>query len=88
MAGEIEGIEYELTEFLIMTTQDELNAASIIQAKIDSDKRFMNMFDDSPSSVNNEHVAGDEMNAMLPISSMYYQARISKRRAWTCDNSR
>ena len=62
-----EGIEYELTEFLLMATQDELNAANAIQDEIDANKRFMNLFsNDEPVS---EDVAGDTIDAVLSASS-------------------
>lgn len=44
-----EGIEYELMDFLLMSTQDELNAANALQSELDANARFMNLFaDDSP----------------------------------------
>ncbi|KAL3781278.1 hypothetical protein ACHAWO_001615 [Cyclotella atomus] len=67
------GIEYELTEFLLMATQDELNAANAIQAQLDNQKRFMTMFDDSRASspdVNtDEDVAEDIIDVALSASS-------------------
>ena len=66
-ASPTEGIEYELTEFLLMATQDELNAANAIQVEMDANKRFMNLFsNDEPVS---EDVTGDTIDAVLSASS-------------------
>lgn len=74
---EADGVEYELTEFLLMATQDELNAANAIQAELNEHKRFMNMFDDARSASpdiaddddEDEDVAGDAIDAALSASS-------------------
>jgi hypothetical protein len=67
------GVEYELTEFLLMATQDELNAANAIQAELDNQKRFMTMFDDSrsnsPDVKADEDVAEDMIDVALSASS-------------------
>lgn len=73
MDAQCDGIEYELTDFLLMATQDELNAANAIQAELIEHKRFMNMFDDthsnSPDMSADDDVAGDAIDAALSASS-------------------
>jgi hypothetical protein len=73
-----DGVEYELTEFLLMATQDELNAANALQTKLDADKRFMNLFDDtihatrsnSPDTTSDtSDIAGDAIDVALSASS-------------------